>query len=163
MVEERAVNDILLYPINYDICDARVKQQEVTEEAFRILSNPLVRKALRGERRDGKFLQELSVQLAIWILFNATAYKLPKYEKESEVRALKIEDNSDTPSKVSTMNESGKRYIEYRFSPSIRENHTILDIQLGPKTSNEHENRLLSILDELDYRSIEVSRSNLSL
>ena len=162
MVEERGANDIFLYPISYDICDAHLKQKEATEEAFRILSSPLIRKALCYGCADGEFLKELSINLAMWILFNATSYKLPQYQMESEVRALYVENQTNLSSRMMTMNGSGKRYLEYKFDAPLRENDTVADILLGPNTSNENESRLLSILDELDYPNIEVKRSNLS-
>ena len=155
---ESQANDVFLYPISYNVDHAHLKQEEATAEAFKLLSRPWIRKAIAGGYRDGEFLRKLSVQLAIWIMFNATKYKLPEYEKESEVRVLLVKEQQEIASQTITMEGSGKKYLEYQFDPPLHEKGTIVDILLGPNTSSDEERKLLSVLDELDYSNINIRR-----
>ncbi len=160
---ESLANDFFLYPISYDVDHAHIKQEEATAEAFRVLSRPVIRKKLTDGYQDGIFLKDLSVQLSIWLMFNATKYKLPEYKKESEVRALLVKEQQEISSQIMTMEGTGKKYMEYQFDPPIRQKGIVVDILLGPNTSIDDEKRLLSVLDETDYPNINISRSKLAL
>lgn len=157
--EEDDLSDgIFLFPISYSVEEATRNQSLAVEEAFGVLSRPWIKKALVGGYQDGAFLKELSVQLAIWLMFNATKYKLPEYENEEEVRVLKVGEQSEFLQSVKNTGGNGKRYIEYHFDQPLKQKGTIESITLGPNTDKDDRQRIVSLLDELKYPRISVTQ-----
>ena len=157
--EEDDLSDgIFLYPISYDVDEAEDNQSLAVDEAFRTLSRPWIKKALVGGYQDGIFLKELSVQLAIWLMFNATKYKLPEYMNEEEVRVLKVGEQSEFVQSVKNADGTGKRYVEYHFDQPLKQEGTIESITLGPNATEDDRQRIVSLLDELKFPRISVTQ-----
>jgi|GEM_PF-4999981 len=151
-------DQVFVYPMRYGDGEAALFQKRAIDQAVSILGWTHVRKILMNGWQDGAFLKAISIDLAVWLIYNATKFKEPGFAPECEVRVLLLNESDLIASAVETLPD-GRKFIPYRFDRPMTAQGVIDNITVGALAPPDAEAEITALLTELGYPAIPVLRS----
>jgi hypothetical protein len=142
--------------------EALLRQRELVARVVEIADRAIRAGLIPNAEQGQLFMKNLSVQLAISVLFNCVTTKHPAYAQEQETRLILTKDIRHTPADIETRNRGDDVVRFIRLKMPLRAPGNLSGIVVGPAAPPEAENECRRLLGELgiDAEGL-VSRSDI--
>jgi hypothetical protein len=144
-----AIEQVIRLRMIYDRSEATRVLKKVVEEGIRT-----VRAAGLSASTDPDvgttFLRSISVYFVLYVIAMATRFKKPFFSPEHELRLLLLNEEKKLSPLMQTLS-SGKRFIPYEFTPSLRARGVLEEITIGPNAPSNSEAHVRQLLLDCGY------------